>query len=270
MKNKKIITASAVLGVPAIALSTVLTDYSAINTDPVTNTVPDDSLSLALGTGNTADDKSLAIGVNNEAKPIIGHHDTGGSLAVGNSNFASINSMSAGTENDAVWSSVSIGVYNDTNYYSLAAGGWNSAVDYSMALGNGNSAYSKSVSAGENNTMQQGDYRSGVVNILMGQQNTAMLKSGTANSAVSRNVLLGTENVSAVDDTWVLGAGNIGVEGSAIIGAYSDPVVDAAMIVGTGTASADRENGLIVMKNGDVIIPKAQGDIDMGGFGNNQ
>ena len=65
MNKKKIITSSLVLGIPTLALATVLTNYSAIDTDSTTNTVPANSYSQALGTGNDVNDKSLAIGIDN-------------------------------------------------------------------------------------------------------------------------------------------------------------------------------------------------------------
>lgn len=39
-------------------------------------------------------------------------------------------------------------------------------------------------------------------------------------------------------------------------------------ILGNGTGANDKSNAFEVYKNGDVIIPKVQGDVSMGSFGN--
>lgn len=57
-------------------------------------------------------------------------------------------------------------------------------------------------------------------------------------------------------------------ENSTVVGQWNiDTGGDEAFVVGNGTGSGDKRNALEVYKNGDVIVPKAQGDIDMGIFG---
>lgn len=72
-------------------------------------------------------------------------------------------------------------------------------------------------------------------------------------------------------------------DNSTVIGQWNaDTGGDEAFVIGNGTGSGDKKNSLEVYKNGDVIIPnaleihedgtviisQAQGDIDMGAFGN--
>ncbi len=44
-------------------------------------------------------------------------------------------------------------------------------------------------------------------------------------------------------------------------------ITDTIFVVGNGTSSNARSNAFIVYKNGDIIIPKAQGDVSMGRYG---
>ncbi len=54
------------------------------------------------------------------------------------------------------------------------------------------------------------------------------------------------------------------------VGTYNDTAAltsDAAFVVGNGTGSSAKSNALVVYHNGDVYVPKRQGDVLMGEFG---
>ncbi len=276
MKFKKPVIISLAVGLPIVAISAVQTAFDAFSTDSSNSVLPG-SHSMALGTGNTAADKSLTIGINNTAE--IGHGGQGRSLAVGEDNYATRDSISSGWDNDALWGGFSQGVKNSTNYYAAGIGAYNNTSRYSIGLGRSNTLHQFSIGIGSgNSSMWAGHPSSGGVEnkdvLLLGRNNTTLLKEANhPKKGILRNVLVGDSNISDVDDAIVLGTGNTGVEGVVVVGNYNDPsdpdLVDAAVVLSAGTdGDGNERNGLIVKENGDVIIPKKQGDISMGIYGN--
>lgn len=276
MKFKKPIIISLAVGLPIVVISAgVQTAFDAFSSDSSNNVLPG-SHSIALGTGNTAADTSLTIGEGNIAK--TGHGGRGRSLAVGEDNYATRDSISSGWDNDALWGGFSQGRNNYTNFYSAGIGFNNNVSRYSIALGGDNTLRQYSIGIGSGNSSTQSGHPTtgGVENrdiLLLGRNNTTLLKE--ANDpivGILRNVLIGDTNISDVDDAIVLGTGNTGVEGVVVVGNYNDPtdpdLVDAAVVLSAGTdGDGNERNGLIVKENGDVIIPKPQGDISMGIYG---
>ncbi len=102
--------------------------------------------------------------------------------------------------------------------------------------------------------MGQEAYAQGDMSVAMGDWvaafghgSTALGVATTADSYAS--VAIGKYNVGGGDpDTW--------------------DIEDAVFEVGIGTSDVEKRNALTVYKNGDVVIPKRQGDILMGEFGN--
>jgi hypothetical protein len=88
--------------------------------------------------------------------------------------------------------------------------------------------------------------------------------------------LPGSEEWRKPQNTLVVGTGLLGRnDNSLIVGRFNQAVTDPFMppagpqpllVVGNGSAEA-RSNALVVLDNGDIIIPKAQGDISMGIYG---
>ena len=78
----------------------------------------------------------------------------------------------------------------------------------------------------------------------------------------------GIYNDVTADQSTVLGNRLVSTANDAtIVGRYNVDKAGVLFVVGQGSSSA-RANALEVHDNGDVIITKAQGDIDMGAFGN--
>jgi hypothetical protein len=99
------------------------------------------------------------------------------------------------------------------------------------------------------------------------------LVAGNANNLeqVSNSLVVGTNNDAGYTmDGAMIGYGlsnwSSGTNG-VIIGRYNQDV-GALFTVGNGASSQNRSNAFVVLQNGDVIIPKRQGSILMGQFGN--
>lgn len=229
------------------AITTPLVVYATVSTDDGINTsgnniVADGQSSVAIGTGNEASSKSLAVGENNIAGGSSSHAQN--SITVGVGNTATSNSLAVGTSN-----------FVGTNWDdSGAMGTANSVASHSsFAFGSGNhiSSYGGAPNASDN--------------IALGRGNEAVISSDS--------IVIGVNNIS-FNKSWIMGEGNVNNHnsGTVILGTYSDTpdfgeIVTEALIVGVGTDNDNRANGFIVHKNGDVVIPKVQGDISMGIYG---
>lgn len=89
-------------------------------------------------------------------------------------------------------------------------------------------------------------------------------------------------NVSANGNSSI-GIGN-GIQSvsfqEVVVGAFNDysafstpnsaswTATDPIFVIGNGSSSSSRSNALFILKNGDIFIPKPQGDIPMGEYGN--
>lgn len=225
-----------------VVYAAVQTAYDGWNSNG-TNTVIDGYQAIAFGEDNEAYLESLAGGYDNVAtlRAIamgISNYSDGGSAAFGMGNYADDQALAVGSGNTVPNGGGAIGTNNN-----IPAGG-------SVALGYGNVA-----------GMDDGD---GYGNILIGRFNTA----APLGSYTEENILIGEGNSSGGVKAWAIGKGNIAQTETLTLGTYADPVTNASVIIGTGHGAGvgERENGLVVFKNGDVVIPKVQGDISMGDY----
>ena len=103
---------------------------------------------------------------------------------------------------------------------------------------------------------------------------TALGVNNTLSSAYG--YLLGIANVVRADGGVAVGGLlNVDTYGTTAVGFANETILgdrgahqpeDPVFIVGNGTDDTNRSNALVILKSGDVIIPKAQGDISMGIF----
>lgn len=123
-----------------------------------------------------------------------------------------------------------------TGYAAMVMGGYSSASgDFSFAMG-------QEAHASGDMSVAIGDWVA-----TSGHASTALGVATTADSYAS--VAIGKYNVGGGDpDGW--------------------DAADAVFEIGIGTGEEAKRNALTVYKNGNVVIPKRQGDILMGEFGN--
>lgn len=173
---------------------------------------------------------------------------------------------------------------------SLPVGGYSSAIGLSNMITSGNlqhisaTVFGSNFASGYGNNIQLSDHSisMGVSNSLLRQDGSfavgwynsissstagsANFLAGYDNSSIgidnSGNILLGNNNTANGYDSWILGAGHVGMDMTVSLGMFSSNVTNAALIVGTGTSPTLRNNGLVVMKNGQVVVP---GSMTVGG-----
>lgn len=212
------------------------------------NSVPAGSNSIASGTGNTA---------------------TGGSIAIGNGNSAENYSIALGDGSLAAGGSISCGGWNtiDANSYYMAAlgeGNYSGYSEGSALLGTYNSMGLQwgSAAIGNSNEIRFPFGKGGIGNVLLGQLNRIDATVASAPNDLQGTVLVGTDNESSSTMAFAFGKGNIGQTDTVTIGTYAATVPDASLIVGKGTGSMARSNGLVVLRNGEVQVP---GSLVVGG-----
>lgn len=214
---------------------------------------------VTIGSTNTVDATSFAVGLNNEANhssvafgeslSVLGWN----SIAVGYT--VAIDNASAGSGVFGEFSSIK------NSAYSFTYGSSNSIDNQNMGFiaGSGNSSWAPS-----------GGWSFG--NVLLGIDNKINPTNSLNVDDVRGSVLIGVKNQSWETQSWVFGMGNEGQENTVILGTYNQTVANAALIVGTGTyneatSTASRSNGLVVLRNGTVVIPS--GNLELGtGTGN--
>ena len=112
-----------------------------------------------------------------------------------------------------------------------------------------------SAAIGNSNMMQFPFGKSGIGNVLVGQLNRIEATGPSAPSDLQGTVLVGTDNESSSTMAFAFGKGNIGQTDTVTIGTYAATVSGASLIVGKGSGSSTRSNGLVVLRNGEVQIP---------------
>lgn len=236
------------MGASAVAVASVIaavqTSYDSWNSNGA-NSVAADRQSIANGFGNNVYDRSISTGRDNDT--------TRDSVAIGVDNWSSDQS-------------IAVGVGNYVDDRSIAVGDANSVIKGGAVFGDYNTVYSGGSYAIGRFNESNSDDGDGSGNILIGYMNIA---GDTNSDEYTENcILIGRENEGDFERNYVFGEGNIGQYQTVTLGIFAEPVSNASLIVGNGTgkASGQRNNGLVVMKNGDVIIPKAQGDISMGAY----
>jgi hypothetical protein len=208
------------------------------------------------------------------------------SFAIASSGFAQLGTFSQvkiGTPNTfGAGRTLALGINNGVSDYSFTSSNI-------FLLGSGNYVYSD-IYTSENlfilGTSNGVDYSSN--SIFIGSAHyandgfNASIVAGVANNVDSGNsslVVGGNNEAYAFSYGAMIGYGlicsdwNYASSNSVIIGKYNS--IDGytgtpgrLLTVGNGTTSNARSNALVVYDNGDVIIPKRQGDILMGEFGN--
>ena len=220
----------------------------------------EDSLSLGILSGagaNTvaAGSHGAAFGISNVVSHALGMG--GGNLAIGYRNTVDSGALAVGDTNDVKgYGCAAIGLWNilqDSCQGVLAVGGWNnmSTGDLSMAIGVNNT------SSGSEGLLLVGNFNGAedtLYCLVSGTNNVADTAADSA--AIGHGLILNNSSSSRV-----------------IVGQYnSGDETDALFVVGNGNGAAydphERTNAFVVHADGKVIIPKAQGDILMGEFGN--
>jgi hypothetical protein len=204
-----------------------------------------------IRTGNTntigTDDYNAAFGTNNEV--------SGMSMAVGDDNTVANGSFALGSAN----------IFDAFSGYSGLMGFSNSIVEsgYSFMFGEGNSMERQSDAfiAGQYNTMIFPTGKIGYNNFILGFQNE-INATGISGFDIQQSILLGAANKASASRAWVLGGGNIGQYQTVTLGLYNQTVSDAALIVGNGTNDTNRNNALVVLKNGNASL---QGSLTLAG-----
>lgn len=150
---------------------------------------------------------------------------------------------------------------------SILVGYYNSSYLGSLVIGSGNSALKFSAAFGTNNTVETNAFAVGTMNIAR-LNSAAIGDDATAYGYASTSFGKGTFALSY--GSTAVGQYNAYNWSSQNLSAWTGTADDHAFVVGIGTASSasDRENAFEVLQNGDVIIPKRQGDILMGIYGN--
>jgi hypothetical protein len=194
------------------------------------------------GTGNTVPTAaaSAAFGASNYANYL--------SLAVGDGNAAANNGFASGYLNYVE--------YNTSNCAGIGVLNFVENSDGTIALGDSNyfNYQTGSVALGGNNQALFTSSNLGLFNILIGKNNV-LTKTSSGTSLVEGTVLIGVDNTSVSTMAWALGKGNIAQTDTVTLGTYATEVSNASLIVGNGTSTSARSNGLVVMRNGTVNVP---------------
>jgi hypothetical protein len=193
------------------------------------------------------------------------------------------NAFRAGLVSGTQWNDANVGTssaaFGESNTVSGAGGFASGAANnvgygwWSSAFGGANviSNASQAFVAGGNNLVNNG-YN----NFIAGGYNTVSQSSSMA---------LGESNTSAGYAAMTFGRGLTSASaGCVVVGLANTPIIgndtywvgtDPVFIVGNGTGGSPaagqsgpvQSNALVVYKNGDIKVPKTQGDISMGEFG---
>ncbi len=186
----------------------------------------------------------------------------------------------AGTVSGAQWDNIgtSSAVFGANNQApgdaGFAAGsnnglgtGWCSAA---LGINNVISGSSASTAIGQSNLVNGGynSFAAGAWNSLAGEGSIAVGESNTSSGWAAATI--GRALTSAAAGCVVVGMANTPIVGNANYWVGADPV----FIVGNGTSNSAASgesgpvtsNAFVIYKNGDIKIPKPQGDISMGEF----
>jgi len=168
--------------------------------------------------------------------------------------------------------SMTIGYHNTiSGLAAFAVGQDNVIYGYrSGAVGQGNTVSPTSAMAiGTMNTINNDGNDNGHYSLVVGNLNI--------NTAATSSITVGTGNVVtiAATNSSTLGNGLTNGWGQCLlVGQYNTSAIKITtgplplFVVGCGTGTAAPQNAIEVYTSGDVVIPKAQGDILMGAFGN--
>lgn len=162
---------------------------------------------------------------------------TGQSFVSGSSSKAQDNSIAFGLDQDAELLSFTIGVNNTARTASMAIGAHNT------------------VNNGPGDTRDSEAFVGGAIGI----SNEISGKS---------SFVVGFQNQIFAQQSVVLGKGLLSTNNDAtVVGRYNEDIDETLFTVGSGASGTNRRNAFYIKNNGDVVIPKLQGDISMGIFG---
>lgn len=207
---------------------------------------------VSIGSGNTVDAWSLAIGSDSaaERKSVAAGHDVllSGFRSLGAGENLTMDSDSGNSvifgEGSTMTQSYAMFVSGMTNTSTRQNAG--------LIVGNYNSAWQPSSPA-----LGVGDS-----NVILGCDNHINENPLTASLDTYGIVLMGIGNKTQQTQSWVMGMGNIGQTNTVTLGTYNQTVANAALIVGNGASDTARSNGLVVLQNGTVQIPS--GSLQLG------
>lgn len=192
--------------------------------------------------------------------------------AVGDYSFSINRSMAVGADSIAIAQSVAAGEVSFAAAFSQSSGWGAVALSFGSASGDGAVAMSYGAANGPYSFAAVAGVANGAVSfatlygIANGELSTAVGTLAVANGMCS--VAIGRGVVADDDDCFVAGTFNDREQTQELASFGYNPV----FVVGNGTGyqndPACHSNALIVFKGGEVMIPKRQGDILMGEFGN--
>ncbi len=248
-------------GTASLYGSPLLTEASAVNyLSPNNNGVIVTSHSQSIGAntiGNTSGNAlAIAIGTNN----ILGAPGFFGS-------FSSLNSTIVSGDGNEVETSKSFVIGENNEMFSVSNHGGGSVV-----FGEGNKVVgSNSFASGIGNVIgDDATNNAAAASTVFGQQNVTL---GIT------SFIAGHSNEVTANYASALGVGlSVGAQRATIIGSYNQTKGNSSsdfsseteplLVVGNGANDTQRSDALIIKRNGDIIIPKPQGDVSMGVYGN--
>jgi hypothetical protein len=204
-----------------------------------------------LSTSTFSSSYAGVIGYNNDVR-------TGGSITVGNDNL--VTSSATTFANYAKFTNV-LGLENvvtGASYCTLLSGRDNIVnADYSVAIGQDNTLEGATTGSKTNNSGAVGQW-----NHIMSDKSWTMGLYNEVSSNETMALGKGLE-ADAIGCTFV-GEFNAATGASLTTRASDEPV----FVIGNGTADNARSTAFTVLRDGGVVMSRAQGDISMGDFDN--
>ena len=162
--------------------------------------------------------------------------------------------------NSQVAAGATIGTNNQSHFRSLTVGGGNKAFEYSLSVGSANDARDLSFAVGQSNT----------VNVGAGQYPRRAMAVGYGNVVEAEDAAcIGRSNAQNGYQGALIGMGlSNSADMATVVGSYNIDRAGVRFVVGDGEDADNPSNAFEVHDNGDVVIPKRQGDVLMGPFGN--
>jgi hypothetical protein len=156
-------------------------------------------------------------------------------------------------------------VYRES-FYSMAIGGSNYLnCDQTLAVGSNNSSLADTEFAGGASSLLVGAYNLnwGNYSMLVGWNNNVTIVTDENTAYMPQStILLGSGLISRHDNCTVVGKNNVSP-----VPTIPPSSPSPLFVVGNGSSASSRSNALEVLDNGDIIITKPQGDINMGNYG---
>lgn len=243
----------------------------------------------AIYNNNVGDIHAVVAGRDNDLVRTGVYNDVGQGFVVGINNAFSTTALSSaysgmiGSFNNAR-SLVSLTVGNSNNLTTSATNS-STAARFTSVFGYSNDVTGPSfcnLLIGEDNSVQS-DH-----SFVAGDSNT--IGGATSGTATNNSLAIGFQNLITANQSWTIGADNeitsnesaafgTGLSADAVgctfVGEFNAATGaslttrasdEPVFVVGNGTADNARSTAVTVLRDGDVIITKRQGDISMGSF----